>query len=686
MHKWHQKAGAILALAAILSNGPIVVSTPAYSQGIEEFQGGTYCGIDRNFDGSYDGEGEIANCDNGVCPLDAQECLTNRVHQVCDEDTTEISCAPDEEIEVCEPDTTTRQCDPDTTHQVCEPDQEVEVCDPDTVEEVCDPDTRERVCETNRVRVCETDRVQVCETDRVRVCETDRVRVCENVTTRVCENETTCRDGGTERVCDPDTTREVCGDRPITGYSCPTIAGYVLVRNSCNQNTGSGACMYRSKHRRQTTSRSCSADYGPRECHTETVPGECRTVDLPDVCETNRVCRNETERVCHWENQQSCHWEDQQSCHWEDQQSCHWENQQECRWVTTPGECRDVVRPGECRTEIVPGECQIETVPGECRDVVIPGECTTQTVPGECNEITVPGECRDEPLPDECPLEGVDECHVGSDGVSRCSDTVCVNTSDFPIEDVSAERVSYQDDGQYDASGECLNDVQVFAGQGNDCQKPGLLTLFKDCCKNRGEVIYDGGGGGIATTAATVAIVFTGAKAAFGAFKAGATAAAAADAGMTAIAGLANPVTIAAGVAILLFDLLNLGCTSEDMETGMLDGSGMCHFIGTYCVAKIPFIGCIQKAKAHCCFNSKLGRIIHEQGRSQLKAFDGWGEPKDPICRGFTPAEFQALNFSDIDLSEYYGELETATEGQLQSMFESGLESYINAGEVPDGD
>ena len=50
-----------------------------------------------------------------------------------------------------------------------------------------------------------------------------------------------------------------------------------------------------------------------------------------------------------------------------------------------------------------------------------------------------------------------------------------------------------------------------------------------------------------------------------------------------------------------------------------------------------------------CNFNSKLARIINEQGRPQLNK--GWGSASNPECKGFTPEEFQKLDFSKIDFA-----------------------------------
>jgi conjugal transfer mating pair stabilization protein TraN len=116
------------------------------------------------------------------------------------------------------------------------------------------------------------------------------------------------------------------------------------------------------------------------------------------------------------------------------------------------------------------------------------------------------------------------------------------------------------------------------------------------------------------------------------------------------------------------------------MEVGMLRGSGMCHEVGSYCASKILGI-CVQKARGHCCFNTKLGRIIQEQGRPQLQAFNaiGWGTARNPACRGFTAEEFQALDFSKMDLSEYYADIETRTSGEIQVDMKERIDAYMQA-------
>ncbi len=63
----------------------------------------------------------------------------------------------------------------------------------------------------------------------------------------------------------------------------------------------------------------------------------------------------------------------------------------------------------------------------------------------------------------------------------------------------------------------------------------------------------------------------------------------------------------------------------------------------------------MERKESSCCFNSRLARIINEQGRAQLGK--GWGSQKHPDCSGFTAAELEKLDFSKIDLSEFIAEI-----------------------------
>ncbi len=299
--------------------------------------------------------------------------------------------------------------------------------------------------------------------------------------------------------------------------------------------------------------------------------------------------------------------------------------------------------------------------------------------------------CVPDPAPaPACPLGAGRPCVDDGSGVYYCSTSTCVDVGGAGgAVDESRPREYVVDDGARDASGACLDQMRIFSGFAMDCRPPGAQTLFKNCCKDRGKIITDDGGGGLGAAGSIAGFnaVFSGMAAAYGAFTAGATAGASASIGASTIVSAFSPVTLAGAALIgLMVDFLNLGCDAEDMETGVLRGSGMCHEVGEYCAIRLPLIGCIQNKKAHCCFNSKLGRIIQEQGRPQLAAFTAlpelWGTPEDPVCRGFTPEEFQALDFSSMDLSEYFDALELNAEAAMQTIVQDAIDDYTDTNSV----
>ncbi|WP_313231151.1 conjugal transfer protein TraN [Sphingobium yanoikuyae] len=283
-----------------------------------------------------------------------------------------------------------------------------------------------------------------------------------------------------------------------------------------------------------------------------------------------------------------------------------------------------------------------------------------------------------------CPLGDQYGCEVpASGGAPACSANACIDTSANPIvDDPAVDDPGVEADGAVDAEGNCLGTIEIFSGRAARCRPAGLKTTFSNCCKDKGKIVKDGMGGSISSISTKIAVakgVFTGMKAAYTAFKAGATASQAASAGANAIIVGIDPTSIAISLAVnFMIEVLLQGCDQQDMEVGMLRGSGMCHEVGSYCSSKILGI-CVQKARGHCCFNTKLGRIIQEQGRPQLKAFSaiGWGTPKTPYCRGFTPEEFQALDFSRMDLSKYYADVEARAQSEIQIDMKDKIDAYM---------
>jgi len=283
-----------------------------------------------------------------------------------------------------------------------------------------------------------------------------------------------------------------------------------------------------------------------------------------------------------------------------------------------------------------------------------------------------------------CPLGPQYGCAAtAGQAAPTCSPHQCADPARQPfVTEPPLEDPGVAPDGQVDAEGNCLGQIEIFSGRGMRCRPPGIANTLSNCCKDKGKIIKDGMGSKLSSLGTKIAVakgVFNGMKAAFTAFQAGASASAAASSGANALIIGFDPTSIAISLAInFMIEVLLQGCDQEDMETGMLRGSGMCHEVGTYCT--VSFLGlCLQKARSHCCFNTKLGRIIQEQGRPQLTSFNtiGWGPVKHPMCRGFTPEEFQALDFSKIDLSEYYADIEARAQTDIQIDMKDRVDAYL---------
>lgn len=123
--------------------------------------------------------------------------------------------------------------------------------------------------------------------------------------------------------------------------------------------------------------------------------------------------------------------------------------------------------------------------------------------------------------------------------------------------------------------------------------------------------------------------------------------------------------------------LVALGCSREEMLLHQKDAQGLCAYVGTYCASS--FLGvCLTKRKVYCCFESKLSRILQEQGRQQLNK--PWGKPKTEQCLGFTIDEFARLDLSKMDFSEVYAEFSDAArlpdELQATQEIQQKIEDY----------
>ena len=120
-------------------------------------------------------------------------------------------------------------------------------------------------------------------------------------------------------------------------------------------------------------------------------------------------------------------------------------------------------------------------------------------------------------------------------------------------------------------------------------------------------------------------------------------------------------------------------CKSNEKLLAEKNRSKLCHEIGEFCSKKMN-LGfkkiCIQKSKTYCCFNSKLARIFQEQGRPQLNK--NWGVAENPDCQGFTPEEFQKLDFSQMNLKEFTDSIQYPDMQNIGSNIKSRINTNLN--------
>lgn len=118
-----------------------------------------------------------------------------------------------------------------------------------------------------------------------------------------------------------------------------------------------------------------------------------------------------------------------------------------------------------------------------------------------------------------------------------------------------------------------------------------------------------------------------------------------------------DPYSFALAVAIMVVQELQ-SCEPEEQQLSMHQGANLCHFVGSYCSKKTLGV-CLETTQSYCCYNSVLAKIINEQGKEQLNK--SWGTAEDPSCGGFTVDEFQQIDFSALDLSEFTSSIMDAT-------------------------
>ena len=111
-----------------------------------------------------------------------------------------------------------------------------------------------------------------------------------------------------------------------------------------------------------------------------------------------------------------------------------------------------------------------------------------------------------------------------------------------------------------------------------------------------------------------------------------------------------DPYSFALSLAIY-FITQAMQCSEDEQALMLKKGAGLCHVVGSY---RDGFLNS-KRMTSHCCFNSKLAKIINIQGRAQVGP--PLAGPKNPNCSGLTLAQLQSLDWSRIDFAEFIADV-----------------------------
>lgn len=127
--------------------------------------------------------------------------------------------------------------------------------------------------------------------------------------------------------------------------------------------------------------------------------------------------------------------------------------------------------------------------------------------------------------------------------------------------------------------------------------------------------------------------------------------------------------------------IANASCSSDEIELMAMQEKKLCHYVGSYCSKKMPVIGkCMENKKTYCCFNSKISRVIMQQGKNQLGK--DWGSPQAPDCVGFSADELTKLQFNKMDLGEIASDIESKVTIPDKTSIESKIKKKMEGYEI----
>lgn len=115
-------------------------------------------------------------------------------------------------------------------------------------------------------------------------------------------------------------------------------------------------------------------------------------------------------------------------------------------------------------------------------------------------------------------------------------------------------------------------------------------------------------------------------------------------------------------------------CNAEERSLAEKRKKGLCYFVGSYIPTKVLGFE-ITKRRTYCCFSTKLARLLHEQGRNQIKR--SWGSPENPDCGPLTISEIAMMKFDQMNFSEIFEELFKDVSIKAQKSFPKQIQNQM---------
>ena len=91
-----------------------------------------------------------------------------------------------------------------------------------------------------------------------------------------------------------------------------------------------------------------------------------------------------------------------------------------------------------------------------------------------------------------------------------------------------------------------------------------------------------------------------------------------------------------------------LHCRDEDKALGQAKLNYVVHYLGKFCATEVAGV-CLEHKHSYCVFDSKMARIIQEEGRLKQLNAAALGSAEHPTCAGMSVAELQQLDMGLID-------------------------------------